>query len=82
MTKATIRTNLTIFLPDITATQEKGLEYLLGETNSYACHVSSHLAFLVFDFSNILIGCSWSEQFSRSCSVGTGLCFVCVSYFP
>jgi hypothetical protein len=40
MTKATIRSNLTIFVPDITATKAKGLEYILGETNSYSCHVS------------------------------------------
>ncbi|KAF9024934.1 glycoside hydrolase family 79 protein [Hymenopellis radicata] len=38
MTKATIRSNLSIFGPDIQATHAKGLEYILGETNSYACH--------------------------------------------
>ncbi|KAF8133070.1 glycoside hydrolase family 79 protein [Mycena galopus ATCC 62051] len=37
MTKATIRSNLTSFAPDIEATQAQGLEYVLGETNSYAC---------------------------------------------
>lgn len=40
MTKANIRSNLTIFIPDITATKAKGLNYILGETNSYSCHVS------------------------------------------
>ncbi|KAF8148679.1 glycoside hydrolase family 79 protein [Crassisporium funariophilum] len=38
MTKATIRGNLTIFNPDIAVVRGKGLDYVLGETNSYACH--------------------------------------------
>ena len=43
MTKATIRSNLSAFSPDIAATVEKKLDYVLGETNSYACHVSESL---------------------------------------
>ncbi|KAF7975738.1 hypothetical protein HWV62_8721 [Athelia sp. TMB] len=38
MTKAKIRSNLTLFAPDIAATQKQGLNYVLGETNSYSCH--------------------------------------------
>ncbi|KAF8072111.1 glycoside hydrolase family 79 protein [Lyophyllum atratum] len=38
MTKSTIRGNLTVFVPDIEATFAQGLNYILGETNSYACH--------------------------------------------
>ena len=38
MNKATIRSNLTYFLPDIDAAQKAGLDYILGETNSYSCH--------------------------------------------
>lgn len=38
MTKATIRSNLTAFSPDIDATLQQGLQYVLGETNSYSCH--------------------------------------------
>ncbi|KAJ7931346.1 glycoside hydrolase family 79 protein [Mycena leptocephala] len=38
MTKSTIRSNLTIYTTDVVATREKGLDYILGETNSYACH--------------------------------------------
>ncbi|KAJ7178640.1 glycoside hydrolase family 79 protein [Mycena crocata] len=38
MTKATIRTNITIYTNDVIATRAKGLDYILGETNSYACH--------------------------------------------
>ncbi|KAK7050346.1 glycoside hydrolase family 79 protein [Favolaschia claudopus] len=38
MTKATIRSNLTIYTPDIEASQDMGLDYVLGETNSYSCH--------------------------------------------
>jgi len=38
MTKSTIRSNLTVFSPDIAATHAQGLDYVLGETNSYACH--------------------------------------------
>jgi hypothetical protein len=39
MTKSTIRSNLTVFVPDIEATYAQGRGYILGETNSYACHV-------------------------------------------
>ncbi|KAJ8073456.1 hypothetical protein PM082_011732 [Marasmius tenuissimus] len=38
MAKANVRSNLTQFIPDITAVNGKGLEYVLGETNSYPCH--------------------------------------------
>jgi len=38
MTKATIRSNLSAFAPDVAASREKGLDYVLGETNSYSCH--------------------------------------------
>ncbi|KAH0584975.1 hypothetical protein H2248_008245 [Termitomyces sp. 'cryptogamus'] len=38
MTKSTIRSNLTVFAPDIQATVSQGLGYILGETNSYSCH--------------------------------------------
>ncbi|KAJ7684908.1 hypothetical protein DFH06DRAFT_1156865 [Mycena polygramma] len=40
MTKSTIRSNLTIYTADVVATHEKGLDYILGETNLYACHVA------------------------------------------
>ncbi|TFY67602.1 hypothetical protein EVJ58_g1519 [Rhodofomes roseus] len=38
MNKTTVRGNLTIFEADITASHENGLAYVLGETNSIACH--------------------------------------------
>lgn len=38
MTKSTIRSNLSSFSPDISATFQRGLSYILGETNSYSCH--------------------------------------------
>ncbi|KAG5651934.1 hypothetical protein H0H81_006916 [Sphagnurus paluster] len=38
MDKTTIRSNLTTLIPDIQNTHAKGLQYVLGETNSYACH--------------------------------------------
>jgi hypothetical protein len=38
MSKASIRDNLKAFAPDIAAVQQKGLTYVLGETNSFACH--------------------------------------------
>ncbi|KAI8984835.1 glycoside hydrolase family 79 protein [Trametes punicea] len=38
MSKAAVRGNLTIFEADIAATYAKGLLYILGETNSIACH--------------------------------------------
>ncbi|KAI0666081.1 glycoside hydrolase family 79 protein [Trametes maxima] len=38
MNKAAVRSNLTVFNADIAATHAKGLLYILGETNSIACH--------------------------------------------
>ncbi|KAG5651791.1 hypothetical protein H0H81_007377 [Sphagnurus paluster] len=38
MDKYTIRSNLTTLVPDIRETRARGLQYVLGETNSYACH--------------------------------------------
>jgi hypothetical protein len=38
MNKSTIRSNLTYFSADITATRQRGLDYFFGETNSYSCH--------------------------------------------
>ncbi|KAF9254975.1 hypothetical protein L218DRAFT_992089 [Marasmius fiardii PR-910] len=38
MTKSTIRSNLTRFIPDINAVTSRNLEYVFGETNSYSCH--------------------------------------------
>jgi len=38
MEKSTIRSNLSAFTPDIAATHSQGLDYILGETNSYSCH--------------------------------------------
>ncbi|KAI0637476.1 glycoside hydrolase family 79 protein [Trametes polyzona] len=38
MNKAAVRGNLTHFEADIAATHAKGLIYILGETNSIACH--------------------------------------------
>ncbi|KAH9936819.1 glycoside hydrolase family 79 protein [Epithele typhae] len=38
MNKATIRSNLSIFTADIAATHAQGMPYILGETNSIACH--------------------------------------------
>ncbi|GBE78909.1 predicted protein [Sparassis crispa] len=38
MNKTSIRGNLTVFEDDIAATYAKGLTYVIGETNSVACH--------------------------------------------
>jgi len=38
MAKSTIRSNLTIFSPDITAVRNQGLDYVLGETNNCPLH--------------------------------------------
>jgi hypothetical protein len=38
MDKSTIRSNLSYFVSDIAAAREHGLDYILGETNSYSCH--------------------------------------------
>ncbi|OJT07649.1 Beta-glucuronidase [Trametes pubescens] len=38
MSKTGVRGNLTIYEADIAATQAQGLVYILGETNSIACH--------------------------------------------
>lgn len=42
MTKANIRSNLTAFSPDIAATRAQGRPYVLGETNSFSCHVRNN----------------------------------------
>lgn len=56
MTKSTIRGNLSVFLPDIEATQKAGLEFVMGETNSYSCHVSAATSMSASIFSNTLQG--------------------------
>ncbi|KAJ7635010.1 glycoside hydrolase family 79 protein [Roridomyces roridus] len=38
MTKSSIRSNLTVFSPDIQTTRAQGLDYVFGETNSFSCH--------------------------------------------
>jgi hypothetical protein len=38
MSKTSIRGNLTNFADDISAVKQKGLTYVLGETNSFSCH--------------------------------------------
>ncbi|TFY74559.1 hypothetical protein EWM64_g9455 [Hericium alpestre] len=38
LSKAHTRGNLSAFAPDIAAAQQRGLQYVLGETNSYSCH--------------------------------------------
>ncbi|KAH9928926.1 glycoside hydrolase family 79 protein [Fomitopsis serialis] len=38
MNKTTVRGNLTVFEADIAASKANGLAYVLGETNSIACH--------------------------------------------
>ena len=48
---------MTGFSPDIEATIEEGLDYILGETNSYSCHVSEHLRYCIVFFFIILIVC-------------------------
>ncbi|GJJ10641.1 hypothetical protein Clacol_004868 [Clathrus columnatus] len=38
MSKDSVRSNLTVFSSDVEATIQKGFPYVLGETNSIACH--------------------------------------------
>lgn len=38
MSKSNIRGNLSAFVPDIASVRAHGFHYVLGETNSYACH--------------------------------------------
>lgn len=38
MTKSSVRSNLTMYTPDIQAVHAAGLKYILGETNSISCH--------------------------------------------
>ncbi|KIL67493.1 glycoside hydrolase family 79 protein [Amanita muscaria Koide BX008] len=44
MSKSTIRGNLSSYIPDIAATRTQGLDYVFGETNSYACHGASGIS--------------------------------------
>ena len=59
MTKASIRGNLTIFAPDARAVLENGIDYVLGETNSFSCHVGSHI--LPETLLSIATGNSWCQ---------------------
>ncbi|KAI3615503.1 glycoside hydrolase family 79 protein [Moniliophthora roreri] len=47
MDKGTIKSNLTMFYEDIVQTRRLGLSYILGETNSYSCHVGAFLNVLL-----------------------------------
>ncbi|EGN99003.1 glycoside hydrolase family 79 protein [Serpula lacrymans var. lacrymans S7.3] len=38
MTKSYIRGNISVFIPDISATHAQGLDYIIGEGNSMSCH--------------------------------------------
>lgn len=38
MAKSTVRSNITKFSKDISATASNGLTYILGQTNSISCH--------------------------------------------
>jgi hypothetical protein len=57
MTKASIRGNLTAFAPDAKVVRDQGIDYVLGETNSIACHVGYHTLNVNVRL-NIAIGCS------------------------
>lgn len=46
MSKANIRGNLSQYASDIQATNDQGFDYILGETNSYSCHVCKRLIFI------------------------------------
>ncbi|KAF7358555.1 Glycoside hydrolase family 79 protein [Mycena venus] len=61
MSKATIRSNLTAFVPDIKATRAKGLDYVLGETNSYAVHGAANV-------SNAAGAALWALDYTLSAS--------------
>lgn len=38
MSKVNLRGNLTQYAPDIAVVQQQGLDYIMGETNSFSCH--------------------------------------------
>lgn len=79
MTKATIRGNLTIFAPDAQTVRAKGLDYVLGETNSYSCHVCSTNSSLGCE-SHLESGRAGRQQHSRCCPMVIRLCFILVSF--
>jgi hypothetical protein len=47
VSKANIRSGLNAFKDDIATVKAKGLEYVLGEANSFSCHVSGRLHFVL-----------------------------------
>jgi len=77
MTKSTIRSNLSTFNSDIAAVRAKGLDYVLGETNSYSCHVCDPLGSLYVPFAHRFIfflpGCTRCEQHCWRCTVDVRL---------
>lgn len=50
MTKETIRSNLTSFASDAKAVRDQGLDFVMGETNSYSCHVSAFFSVTISSF--------------------------------
>jgi len=82
MTKDSIRSNLSVFASDIMAVRKKGLEYVLGETNSYACHVSDDTCYMDEE-ANICVslnpaGRSWCKQYGWCGTLDAGLPLLCV----
>ncbi|KAH8822898.1 glycoside hydrolase family 79 protein [Flagelloscypha sp. PMI_526] len=55
--KNAIRSNVSIFLPDIQGYRYNGLDFVFGETNSYACHGAA-------DTSNVGSAALWALDYS------------------
>ena len=75
MTKSTIRSNLSAYIPDIQASHEKGLDYIFGETNSFSCHVKSFFP-CSFKTSFVVAGSPACQQHRWCCLMGLGLPFI------
>lgn len=74
MTKSTIRSKLSSFNFDIAAVLAKGLTYVLGETNSYSCHVSYSSQSTFLHRSHFFLpGCTWCEQYCWRCTMDVRL---------
>ncbi|THU76556.1 hypothetical protein K435DRAFT_879050 [Dendrothele bispora CBS 962.96] len=54
-----------MFLPDISAVRSQGLDYVLGETNSYACHGAPGV-------SNVAGAALWALDYALFAKSGLG----------
>lgn len=77
MNKATIRSNISQYIPDVQATNDQGFDYIFGETNSYSCHVRP-VRHRKYRLIGIYLGRARCLKRRRLSDMGLGLLAFCV----